>query len=221
MPPLKYEEYGSRNSLIFECLCCFAAVEHLSDFDSLGMDDPPIPSFLPAFLLLQKNRTKNYFNEFYSMMVAYDMQEPYRWEGDPVKKNHEVQEMRRAKLWWLRNPVGKILFTAAIPNISQVIANSYRTRAYYDMTRILAEFQMNYSGDKSAPGILKELESYKKIHDPCSGKPYAWNNEKHILYSIAADRVDNGGVDVPPYKLTDTDFAIPVVLKTGTAKRKQ
>jgi len=107
-----------------------------------------------------------------------------------------------------------------IPNISRVIANTYRTRAYYEMTRILAEFQMNYSADKRAAGILKGLESYQKLHDPCSGKPYAWNNEKKVLYSIGADRVDNGGIYVPNTKI-GTDFAIPVVFKTGKDVQKK
>lgn len=80
----------------------------------------------------------------------------------------------------------------------------------------LAELHMNYSAERNVTDILKELDSYK-THDPCSGKPYAWNKKKGILYSIGTDRVDNEGAD-NPHTWTDTDFAIPVVLKTETTK---
>lgn len=213
---MKYNEYGSRNLLIFECLCCFEAVDHLDDFDSLGLNNPPMPKFFPVFLFLQKKRTKNYFNAFFAVMVAFDMQEPYLWEADPVVTESEALDMRRTPLWWLRNPLGKYVFMIAVPSVSQVIAGSYRIRSYYEMTRILAEFQRNYSVDKThaenAAAVLTELESYKKFYDPCSGKPYAWNIEKKVIYSIATDRTDNGGVDGRS-KMSGTDFAVRVVLK--------
>ena len=216
MPPLKYEEYGSRNSLIFECLSCFAMVEHLHDADAFNHAKLKFPKFLPVALLLQKNRTRNYFYEFYSRMIAFDMQEPFRWTADPVEENYTAQEKRAGTFRWLRNPVGKILFRIAVPNVSQLIVSSYRIRTYYDMTRILAELHMNYSTERNVLDILKELDSYE-TYDPCSGKPYAWNKKKGILYSIGTDRVDNEGAD-NFFTGTDTDFAIPVVLKTKTAK---
>jgi hypothetical protein len=149
-------------------------------------------------------------------MIAFDMQEPFQWKADPVEENYAAQEKRAGTFRWLRNPVGKILFRIAIPNVSQLIVSSYRIRTYYDMTRILAELHMNYSTERNVLDILKELDSYK-THDPCSGKPYAWNKKKGMLYSIGTDRVDNEGAD-DPHTFTDTDFAIPVVLKTKTAK---
>jgi hypothetical protein len=57
--------------------------------------------------------------------------------------------------------------------------------------------------------ILKELETYQSL-DPCSGKPYVWEPEKKVLYSIGTDGVDNEGVE----KLNEekgSDFVIPVV----------
>lgn len=165
----------------------------------------------PKAYTLDDIRTKNYFYEFYSRLISYDIQEPYLWEGDPFKEFEASIKEKKRTFWWLRNPVGKILFEIAVLTTSPVISKSYRTRVYYEMTRILAELHMNYSTDKSVADILKELESYK-THDPCSGKPYAWDNRKKILYSIGKDRVNNGGVD-NNLSATETDFAIPVVLK--------
>ncbi len=87
--------------------------------------------------------------------------------------------------------MGKILFEIAVSNPMPLLSKSYQTRVYYEMTRILAELHMNYSTGKGVVYSLKELESYK-THDPCSGKPYAWDNTKKILYSIGTDRVNNG-----------------------------
>ncbi|UCH94170.1 MAG: hypothetical protein JSV88_28405, partial [Candidatus Aminicenantes bacterium] len=59
--------------------------------------------------------------------------------------------------------------------------------------------------------VLKQLDTYNKTIDPCSGKPYTWNRQKQVLYSIGTDRNDDNG----RYTTTsiDTDFAVPVRLK--------
>jgi hypothetical protein len=46
--------------------------------------------------------------------------------------------------------------------------------------------------------------------DPCSGKPYIWNQQKQVLYSFGIDRDDDGG----NYNKNtlDTDIPIPVIL---------
>jgi hypothetical protein len=77
--------------------------------------------------------------------------------------------------------------------------------------KISAELHLNYDPDKPVQEILNSLESYKLL-DPCSGKPYKWNDEKQLLYSIGTDRKDNGGETNLYHKIEGTDFAIPVIL---------
>jgi hypothetical protein len=70
---------------------------------------------------------------------------------------------------------------------------------------------MTYSSDKSAIAVFNELETYKTL-DPGSNKPYRWNPEKNLLYSIGVDGKDNNGNRIKD-SFNGTDFAIPVVIK--------
>jgi hypothetical protein len=209
MPGLKYEEYGTENAFIGECLSCFAIIDTAGSADIIDHHGGfHILQILPGAIFLKKNQTKNYFFDFYSMLIAFEKQDPYQWNRNTYKKAKEFLKAKKA-FWWVRNPLGKIIFDIAIPNIPLVVFKSYRTRAYYEMTRILAELQMKYSPEKPVEDILKELESYQSL-DPCSGKPYVWEPEKKVLYSIGTDGVDNEGVE----KLNEekgSDFVIPVV----------
>ncbi|UCH98001.1 MAG: hypothetical protein JSV88_14425, partial [Candidatus Aminicenantes bacterium] len=91
------------------------------------------------------------------------------------------------------------------------IFKSYMKKAVYDMVRISAELHLKYDPDKPVQEILNGLEAYKTL-DPCSGKPYKWNDEKQLLYSIGTDRVDNAGETNIYRKIAGSDYAIPVIL---------
>ena len=73
------------------------------------------------------------------------------------------------------------------------------------MTRISAELHLNYTPGKPVQDILNGLETYQTLLDPCSGKPYIWNGQKQILYSLGIDRDDYGGKGYPITSL-DTDI---------------
>jgi hypothetical protein len=211
MPDLKYEEYGTGNAFIGECLSCFDIIDTVGSSESPGIIDDEggfhLLQMLPEAIFLKENQTKNYFFDFYSMLIAFEKQDPHQWNRNTYKKTKESLKAKGA-FRWLRNPLGKIILDIAIPNIA-IIFKSYRTRTYYEMTRILAELHMKYSPGKPVEDILKELESYQSL-DPCSGKPYVWEPVKKVLYSIGTDGVDNEGVE----KLNEekgSDFVIPVV----------
>lgn len=210
LPYLKYEEYGTRDAFIGECLSCFAIIDTTGSADIINHGGGfHFVQILPKTPFLKKNQTKNYFFDFYSLLIAAEEQEPYQWNRSTVKEAKEFLKTKGA-FWWLRNPLGKLIFDIAIPDMTLTVFKSYRTRAYYEMTRILAELHLKYSPEKPVEDILKELESYKSL-DPCSGKPYVWGPFKKVLYSIGTDGVDNGGVE----KLNQekgTDVVIPVVL---------
>jgi hypothetical protein len=111
--------------------------------------------------------------------------------------------------WWLRNPVGKIVLDMAAANLGAIVFKSHRVKSLYDMTRISAELHLRYDPGKSVQENLNLLATYQTM-DPCSGKPYIWNDEKQVLYSVGFDRVDGGGL----YDRTtvQTDIVLPCVL---------
>lgn len=210
MPDLKYEEYGSRNAFITECLSSFSIVDGAGNADIIDhFGGFNLGKVLPNTPFLNKNRTKNYFFDYYSMLIAADAQEPHLWTKYTLGVEKESLKTR-SPFWWFRNPVGKVIFDIAMPNIVATIAKGYRVRAYYEMVRIMAEFRMNYSPDEPVQDILNGLKSYKSL-DPCSGKPYAWNADKKVLYSFGIDCKDQKGIEKIGV-LYDTDYAIHIVL---------
>ncbi|UCH93875.1 MAG: hypothetical protein JSV88_26910 [Candidatus Aminicenantes bacterium] len=190
LPPIKHEEYGTKG-LVVEV------------FD--------ISQVKKRHLLLQKNRTQQYFYNFFSKLVNSEKIPPYQWKSHPMENN----SLRTGWTWWLQNPAGKIIFDKshslpAINNLFTVVFKSYSLKAAYDMTRISAELHFNYVPGKPVQEILESLETYRTWVDLGSGKPYIWNQQKQILYSIGVDRDDDGGkIDL---KSLDTDFALPVIL---------
>ena len=102
---------------------------------------------------------------------------------------------------WLQNPVGRVIADILIPNCSTILLKSLALRTLYELTRISAEFHARHVPDRPALETLKKLESYR-TPDPFTGKPYTWNAEKSILYSLGCDKIDNNG-----------EFS--VILKTG------
>ncbi len=211
MPDLRYEDYGNRHSFISECLSSYSMVDGFKYEDFSEYPDGFSPGFkLPLTPFLNKNRTKNYFYDFYSSLIHLEQQEPHMWKRS-LKEIETEFTKTRSSLWWFRNPVGKVIFRIAAPNIAVSIAKSYRNRAYYEMVRILAEFRMNDSPGKPVQEILNGLTSYQSL-DPCSGKPYSWNDEKKILYSFGVDSKDNNGEENIGV-LDGTDFVVHFVMQ--------
>jgi hypothetical protein len=211
-PALKYEEYGTRTSMICE------VVGFTFDYINHPYKNEPYRPFnfwerIPLFLTLQKNRTKNYADEIYKQFIEMEQTLPYRWKSDRIP----IKSLSTGPFWWLCNAGGKILlegysgYTTNEKVLYTLIFKSYRLKCVYDMVRISAELHLNYDPDKTVQEILNGLESYKVL-DPCSGKPYKWNDEKQFIYSIGTDRKDNGGETNLYYKIEGTDFAIPAIL---------
>jgi len=215
MPPIKYEEYGSGKSLMCE------VVGFTFDFIDRPYKNDPFRPFnfwerIHLFLFLQENRTKNYANELIKQFIEMEQTLPYQWKSDKV----QLEPLKSGPFWWLWNAGGKVLLKsyndyAAGPKqasgLYAVIFKSYNRKTSYDLVKISAELHLNYDPDKPVQEILNSLESYKVL-DPCSGKPYKWNDEKQLLYGIGTDRKDNGGETNLYHKIEGTDFAIPVIL---------
>lgn len=187
LPPITYEEYGTRGLII----------EGFS-----------VSQVKKKHLLLQKNRTQQYFYDYFAGVVNSEKIPPYQWKAHPKEK----MNVRAGWFWWLQNPAGKLLLdkNPATNSLFTVVHKSYWLKTVYDMTRIAAELHLNYVPGKPVQEILNNIPTYRSWIDPCSGKPYIWNQQKQILYSIGVDRDDDGGEI--NHKSLDTDYDIPIVL---------
>ncbi|MCP4146659.1 MAG: hypothetical protein GY757_02820, partial [bacterium] len=166
-------------------------------------------------LFLQENRTLNFANRYYAEIIKLERTPPYKWKDDNIKK----ELAKDGIFWWLQNAAGKsILDVYGISdepgkNHYNFIYKTYKRKAIYDMVKIAAELHLNYNAEKPTGEILKNLNSYKSLIDLCSGKPYVWNEDKQLLYSISTDRKDNGGTKRRPgKKIEETDVVLPVIL---------
>lgn len=144
LPPLKPEEYGSRNAFIAECLMYLSQVD---DILKKGYHYDNIANMLPITPFFHKNRTKNYFIDCYSMLIDWENRAPYTWREKFFEKSWSMMKAT-GSFWWFRNPLGKIFYATTISSrrsgsilyFNFLICRSYRLRAFYEMSRILAEF---------------------------------------------------------------------------------
>jgi hypothetical protein len=193
LPVINYMEYGNKKGFLAE---------------GISVSQTP----LKGGFLVQKRRTQQYYYDFFSRLYTCDKTAPYTWETTPM----ENQDLMKGWFWWIQNPRGKVKFMRFIikhnfPNFFMASYRGYHIKTVHDMTRIAAELHLNYTPDKPVLEILQGLKGYQNLLDPGSGKPYIWNEEKQILYSIGIDRQDNKGV-TNLNEMKGSDFAIPVIL---------
>jgi len=208
LPPITYEEFGNRKCLIAEYLMWDTFIEK----EIYGAYDGKLEHVFMT-LFMQKNRTKKYYFDMIKELVDFEATPPYKWTLDPAGRSREVDKsIASGWFWWLHNPVGKIVYMNTwAPNFRVAVMKSYYLKTVYDMTRISAELHLKYTPGKPVEEMLKGLETYRTLIDPCSGKPYTWDGKKQVLYSPGTDRDDDGAKD---FRVTswDADFVLPVVL---------
>jgi hypothetical protein len=209
LPPIRYEEFGSRKAFMFEYLDS----DLMKDWAAPDYKIYNIFKYLAYHLLFQENRTKKYIHDFFVTSLRYEQTPPHQWDFDLNKelyKSHFLAE--KGWFWWLQNPGGKIAVNDSnrFGNLYGLILKSYQLKTLYDLTRISAELHLEYDPNKPVMETLIGLESYK-IQDPCSGKPYKWDEQKQRLYSIGTDKDDDKG-EMDYRNPLDSDFAIPVIL---------
>lgn len=198
-PALAYEEFGSRFPFI-----CEAYWVSSSDFAAMDWF-----SRWAHRLLYQKHRTRNVRAAYMERIIEWEQTAPHLW-------NTEIQgppRQTQGAFWWLQNPLGKKrLDDLLTSNFIAVIYKSYALKATHDMLHIAADLHRSYDPQRPVQAQLNDLPSYRELLDPCSGKPYVWNDSKQLLYSIGVDRRDNQG-DTRDYQdWHDSDYALPVVL---------
>ena len=210
MPALQYKEFVTRDSFVGEFLAMGSVVSRGKVTIAFKIGEAfSLWEKIVVFLTYKRNRVSKMHLEFIKRCINFEKTPPFKWESGIESIN-----MPRTKggFWWLHNPGGKVLNYYWNANLSKVIFKSYRLKSVYDMVRIAAELRLNYSPDKPVQEILDGLDVYQKLIDPCSGKPYRWNNQKQILYGIGADRKDNDGIQLKDWNDIHTDHNVPVIL---------
>jgi hypothetical protein len=192
-PTLAYGEFGSRFPLACETYW-------IPELDL---------SAVKYKLFFQKNRTHNISMRYMEGIIRYEETPPHLWSEDIQGLPKQAQ----GAFWWLQNPLGKKDLDAfPADNFIVVIYKSYALKTSYDMLHIAADLHRGYNPARSVQSQLNDLPSYRELLDPCSGKPYVWNEAKQILYSIGIDRRDNQG-DTRDYQTwKDSDYVLPVIL---------
>jgi hypothetical protein len=186
-PLLAYEEFGSRLPLMCEAY---------------------LPSSIGYKLLYQKNRTRNIRIQYMERLIYWEGNSPHLWSKDI----QELPKQAQGAFWWLQNPSGKkALDATAIDNFIAVIYKSWALKTTYDMLHIAADLHRSFDPMRSIQAQLNDLPSYRELLDPCSGKPYVWNEAKQILYSIGIDRCDNQGDTKDYLDWQNSDYALPVI----------
>jgi hypothetical protein len=198
-PELGYDEFGSRFPFI--CETYWVPVPDVASMSWIAK--------LGQCLLYQNNRTQNVRVAYMEKIIEWEQVAPQRWNEDPYEPPRQV----RGAFWWLQNPLGKkFLDGMQMGNFIPVIYKSYALKATHDMLHIAADLHRVYDPARPVPSQLDDVPSYRGLPDPCSGKPYVWNESKQLLYSIGMDRRDNRG-DTRDYQdWRDSDYAMPVVL---------
>ncbi len=200
-PTLAYESFGSRFG--FECETYW--------FSEITGPDHSAANWLSAVkdkLFFQKNRTRNIRVRYMEGIIRYEETPPHLWKEDI----REFPKQAQGAFWWLQNPMGKKALDAlSLGNFIPVIYKSWALKAMHDMLHIAADLHRSYDPARSLQAQLNDLPSYRELLDPCSGKPYVWNESKQILYSIGIDRRDNQGETRDYQAWQDSDYALPVI----------
>jgi hypothetical protein len=200
-PTLDYEAFGSR--FPFECETYW-----FSEISDPGHSAANWLSVIKDKLLFQKNRTRNIRMRYMEGIIRYDETPPHLWNEDI----REFPKQAQGTFWWLQNPMGKkALDDLSLGNFIPVIYKSWALKALHDMLHIAADLHRSYDPARPVQAQLNELPSYRELIDPCSGKPYFWNEARQILYSIGIDRRDNQGETKDYQSWQDSDYALPII----------
>lgn len=201
-PPLAFEEYGSI-PMVFEYQ--FRPPYNWKRF----FNEKDFGFFKSLFygLFTQQNRTLHLRDQIILPIVEAERIPPYQWTYNPFKSESPI----KGPFWWLQNPGGKLhmhnFAHEGGRNLAVVILKSNRVKTTYQILRISAELHQEFNPNEPMQKILNRLDTYK-VPDPCSGKPYIWNDQKQILYSIGTDLKDDGGD--PQWNDEFGDFPLPI-----------
>ncbi len=176
------------------------------------------PRFFAAFhamasFFVHKNESLAMMRAFWAGVGELEGTPPWRWEETPLRRLRSVGVTSGA-FWWLRNPVGKMLVRSAVPFnwpvLQHYVYRSHELKARWDLLRLLARARQRAgTGGEVAEQDLLRLLAAAGERDPYSGRPFLFSRARGMLYSVGADKVDDGGRERPePWR--DSDIAVPI-----------
>jgi len=168
-----------------------------------------------AAFFLKENETVAMLRGFWENMGRLEETPPWRWgKGARAAGRRTPALGLDAPFWWLRNPLGKMMVSSAIPFswpvLRHYVNRTHELKARYDLVRLLAQAR-RAAGMKAELGeaALRRLLSASGERDPFSGSPYRFGREREVLYSLGSDRRDDGGREQPEI-WRDSDIAVPI-----------
>lgn len=207
LPQLSHEEYGARQAFAFEYLAMAGLIDRLESGQPPEGDSPlPAPVRALSPLLLSPNRTKQYFADYWTMMLEYEAKPPHTWPAATVQAHTPLSSRF---LWWMQNAAGKVLADVAVPSMERAVHRSYALKARHDLVRISAELRLAHTQGQSVEFTLRGLDTFQAL-DPYSGRNYMYSQRDGLLYSVGPDRVDAGGAEKLRESGMNYDIAIAV-----------
>jgi hypothetical protein len=207
LKPITYTDYGFRNSIIGEYIAACMEVDQMKR----GFRSGRLHEYLLG-LFIQKNRTKKILFDYYTRLLEYDKKPPYQWESkDEFLADSRNHPMKGGWFWWFHNPGGKRI-ARSLTVSPFLLMRSSQTKSLYDMMLIAAELHLKWVQGSSVEEVLSKLKTYKILLDPGSGKPYGYDKNRKLLYSVGMDgKEDEDKED----RITrwNSDFILPVFLK--------
>jgi hypothetical protein len=172
-----------------------------------------------AAFFLKKNESTAALRAFWDHVGRLEETPPAFWDEGPRPAARLAADLAAGPLWWLRNPLGKMMVRSAVPFtwpvLQHYVYRSHGLKARYDLVRLLAEARL-----RAGPGMnlsqvaLQGLLATVPERDPFSGKPYLFNPESGMLYSVGPDGSDNGGREQPA-SWRNSDIAVPIKFVIG------
>jgi len=214
MPDLKYENFGSKNTLIADCLF-FNKYMKNEIKEELNNN---LKYFIYR-LFLQENATENYIDKITKLSINFEQKEPFKVQDKDIKqKLKNEKEKFKGFLQLFYNPFGQMLIKKHwFYSIYWLRKTSYSVKTLYDLTKISAELRYKYKGEKSIISVLKTLNAYQKLLDPFSGKPYKYDSHKKLLYGFGPNLIDDKGKKRFEWR---EDIVIPLTVTTSLAEQE-
>jgi len=168
-----------------------------------------------AAFFLKENETSAMMRDYWDGIGRLEQVPPWKWgetAGTAARRGRGPGP--GAALWWLRNPLGKMMVRSAIPFHWPIVRNfvqrGHETKARYDLVRVLVRARLEAApGEGLEEAGLRRLLATADERDPYSGRPFLFSRARAVVYSIGADGVDDDGRERPEL-WRDSDIAVPI-----------
>lgn len=167
-----------------------------------------------AAFSIKKNESTAALRAFWQEVGRLEETMPASWPSGPRPLTRLAARLRLGPLWWLRNPLGKMMVRAAVPYtwpvLQHYVYRSHGLKVRYDLVRLLARASLQ-AGQGMNLGVdaLQTLLASALERDPFSGGPYRFHFESGRIYSVGQDGQDDHGREIAA-SWRDSDIAVRI-----------